>query len=160
MLAPLALALVVASNAPVPSAVNLAAQRLTVPGDDRELLPPAVRAGEGRGPRGWSGADVALELLFVASMAADWNQTRFTIVPHRAIPGKPGRYYLEINPILGRSPSAQQVDAYFLGATAVHLVVAHVLPRGWYRTTWQLAGLGFEGGVVIRNLRMNIGFRF
>lgn len=120
----------------------------------------ARRGGEaGEGSRAWSSGDVALEMLFVVGIVADWNQTRHTIAAHRKVPGKPGYHYDEINPLLGRSPSRRQVDTYFLGATVAHVAVAHLLPGRW-RTSWQLLGLGVEVGVVGRNLSMGIGFRF
>lgn len=149
-------------------ATVVAAQGDLLPSDDAgrdeaSLLAAPSRAGEPRvtaDPRAWSTGDVALELAFTASLFADWIQTRNTIAVNRAVPGSPGMHYVELNPILGSSPSRTNVDAYFLAMGAAQLAVAHLLPHGGWRTSWLVAGVGIEGGIVARNLRMGIGFRF
>lgn len=138
------------------------------PGPAMELALPAEPASAAgtRGetlalrPRAWSSADVTLQAVFVVSMLADWNQTRFTIAAHRPVPGKAGLHYQEQNPILGSNPSETRVDVYFLTMTAAHLSIAHLLPQGRWRTAWQLLGLGVQVGAVAHNASMGVGFRF
>jgi hypothetical protein len=160
MLLSTALAVVLAS-APARSGVE-------GPGPATDLALPAgpassaVKAGDALElrPRAWSSADVTLQAVFVVSMLADWNQTRFTIAAQRPVPGKAGVHYQEQNPILGPHPSATRVDLYFLTMTVAHLSVAHVLPQGRWRTAWQLLGLGVQVGAVTHNASMGVGFRF
>jgi hypothetical protein len=161
MLAALVLGTVVAAHAellPPSDPVRHGESALAEPGSAFPGAPVAPR--ERLDPRAWSAGDVALQTVFTVGMVADWIQTRNTIAAHREVPGKPGIHYVELNPVLGRSPSRTAVDTYFLGMAAAQLAVTHLLPHGAWRTSWLFADIGFEGGIVARNLRMGIGFRF
>ncbi len=126
-------------------------------------IAPIARAQD-RAP--WTGADTALEASFAALMLADWAQTRQIArnpgAGVRYVPGVGWRDYPgvhEINPILGREPSATAVNAYFAGLTAAHAVAARWIPRPW-RTAWQVVPMAIEAGVVGHNLGAGFAFRF
>lgn len=102
----------------------------------------------------WTPRDTTLEATFAAAMAIDWRQTLAIARGPRL-----GGYTLEeSNPLLGPSPSASKVNAYFAATTALHAGVALALPRPW-RTWWQLVGVGVEAHAIGRNALNGITVR-
>ncbi len=96
----------------------------------------------------WSKQDIALEATYFAFHLLDWGQTRDIAI-------RDGRYH-ELNPILGKHPSLDQVNLYFLGTGLLHPVITNFLPKK-YRSWFQGVTIGISGACVIRNF--NIGLR-
>jgi hypothetical protein len=65
-----------------------------------------------------------------ALIACDWGMTRW--MPQT---GAYERGYVELNPLLGRTPSTARVDATFAIALAAHVAAYPLLP-GWARSWW------------------------
>jgi hypothetical protein len=99
----------------------------------------------------WSRADTTRQSIFTGVLALDWAQTRY-IAKH------PDEFH-EINTILGEHPTTGRVDKYFASATLIHWGASYVLPDK-YRAIWQNVSIGFEAGVVARNINLGIGFKF
>lgn len=114
------------------------------------LLPLAARAETLLGDR-WTQADTLREGAFLALLWADWRQTR-------EIVARPETYW-EINPVLGRHPTAGRVDNYFAAAAFGHVLVALALPPP-YRAAFQWVTVGWEADVVYRNYRIGLRFGF
>lgn len=99
----------------------------------------------------WTRADTQRELLFVVPAIVDWGQTRH-IATH------PERF-VETNRQLGPHPSVADVDRYFPGYLAQHLVIAWALPGRW-RQGWQYATAAYQAGLVWHNRRLGIRVAF
>ena len=98
----------------------------------------------------WSDKDTAWQLAYLSSHVADWGQTR-------DIAAQCGRgLYYETNPILGRCPSTQWVNTYFIGTALIHAGVANMLP-GKYRRLFQAGTMLMELNYV--NSNANIGLK-
>lgn len=65
-----------------------------------------------------------------ALVTCDWGMTRW--MPKT---GAYERGYVELNPLLGRTPSTTTVDAVFVLALAAHVRAYPLLPR-WARAWW------------------------
>lgn len=97
----------------------------------------------------WNGWDSTLEVAYLITHAADWGQTR-------NMTGECGSgAYVEANPVLGTCPSAQTVNAYFLGTALIHAGISYILPTK-YRRIFQTATIAAQIGVVSNNT--SIGF--
>lgn len=83
--------------------------------------------------------------------AIDWGQTRYI--------AKHPEEHSELNPILGRHPSTDEVDAYFLSTALLHAGISKSLPSK-YRKYWQIFTIGVEVGVVERNMRLGVKVDF
>jgi len=101
----------------------------------------------------WTEKDSMWQLAYLAVHVADWGQTRDI-----AAQCEGGGYY-ETNPVLGRCPSAQWVNTYFLGTALLHTGLAHWMP-GKYRRMFQAATIGMEVGYVTNNARIGLNVRF
>ena len=101
----------------------------------------------------WSNADTAWEIGYLATHIADWGQTRDI-----AAQCGQGTYY-ETNPALGRCPSENKVNAYFLGTALLHAGVAHLLPQK-YRRTFQSATMMMQVGVISNNAKIGLNIKF
>jgi len=97
----------------------------------------------------WSTRDYALEIAKGVVHAIDWRQTRWATQ----------NGYEEMNPVIGRHPSTERVDAYFLGTQILHPIITHYLPSRW-RPIWQSFSLGFNCATVGHNIRVGIGIRW
>lgn len=102
----------------------------------------------------WTVGDTALEAAFGAVLLVDWMQTR-QIASTR---GEPGAVE-EMNPILGRRPTAARVNGYFVAAGAGHVAVAFLLPRPW-RTVWQATWVTLEGLSIRNNAALGLSLSF
>mgnify|MGYP006863133829 FL=1 len=103
------------------------------------------------GCAGWTRADTYRQVGVVGLSGIDWLQTR-------KIAQNPDRWY-ERNPVLGRHPSIEKVDAWFAGTIAVNTAVAMILPPGW-REGWQYVSIGWEGTMVGNNMSIGLGIGF
>ena len=94
------------------------------------------------GCHGWSKQDTLLELAGQASFVMDERQTVAAIANPRMG---------EINPIIGLNGQNMSPATYFVGMGVLHVAIAAALPRGWIRTAFQLATVGYEVPLEIRN---------
>jgi hypothetical protein len=111
------------------------------------LAAPAMAEPEGGG-RDWSTVDYALDAACLASIVADYVQTKPII--------RDGR---EGNPIMGLRGDRLPPEAYFATVATVHIVVTRTLPRRW-RRVGKIAFLGVQAVAIGRNLEAGYGFRF
>ena len=99
----------------------------------------------------WSDTDKKMFIASNVAIAADWLTTR-NFAGHKEL--HPGTY--ETNPIIGKYPSQERVDLYFIGIVVSNYYIADWLPkelRGFYlgvRT-------GAHGTAAISN--MNLGWK-
>jgi len=97
----------------------------------------------------WTKTDKAMEGVYMALHAMDWNQTR----------NADWDKFYEKNPILGSAPSKLKTDLYFLTTGLLHPLVTHILPQEW-RVYWQSITIGMEVYTVGNNFRIGMGFGF
>jgi len=106
-------------------------------------------------PNHWTKADTAREAAFLTVLAVDYGQTADIVDSPE---------YYELNPILGRDPSIQQVRWYFAGCAIGHYCVARIAPTDFHglnlRKWWQHIWIVIEGGQVWKNASIGIGWRF
>lgn len=98
----------------------------------------------------WTKKDTTYQAVFLTLMAADWLQTK-------EIARNPN--YYERNPILGKYPSQNEVDIYFLSTAIVHAGIAYYLPKK-YRRYWQYIFIGIQAGCVGHNYNTGIRISF
>jgi len=110
------------------------------------LFTPAANA--------WTKQDTMWETAYLTAHVADWGQTR-DIAKHCSSTGK----YQESNALLGECPSAQMVNAYFVGTALLHTGVAHMLPRK-YRRMFQVGTLGMQLNVINSNKQIGLKVSF
>lgn len=96
--------------------------------------------------QGWTVQQQVLAAAAVVVHTVDWGQTRY-------IAKSDGRFY-ETNPLLGRYPSTERVDAYFAITGFGLLALAHLLPE--YRTAILGVWLGVELAATGNNYRIGI----
>ena len=78
--------------------------------------------------------------------AIDWGQTRY-IAKH------PDEHY-EINPLMGKHPSTEEVDAYMISSALLHTGITMSLPSQ-YRKYW--IGGSFVAKLNLINMNLNAG---
>ena len=83
--------------------------------------------------------------------AIDWGQTRYA-AEH------PGEFQ-EDNSILGRNPSAGEINRYMAASAILHTGITKSLPSK-YRKAWQVFTIGFEVGVVHQNAQIGVKVDF
>ncbi len=98
----------------------------------------------------WTKEDIILQSLQTAITAVDWLQTREIAVNDD---------YWESNPILGKYPTTQEVDRYFLCTELLKIGFTHVLPQK-YRKYWLMFWIGASGALVQHNYNMGIRINF
>ena len=97
----------------------------------------------------WTTQDKILQAAYLTAHTLDYLQTRNADWD---------RFY-ETNPILGRAPSTQSVDIYFLSTALLHPLITHLLPQSW-RKYWLGSTLLFETSVVCHNFHIGMGINF
>lgn len=113
------------------------------------LAPVVALAGEQ-----WSTKDLWLLYLAEIAMAIDHQQTRsFT---KERLPNGEYRWH-ELNPLLGRHPSAGRINTHFAVAMVAVPLVAYYL-HGDDRTTFLSIILAFEAVNVTRNYWLGVRF--
>ena len=100
---------------------------------------------------GWNWKDSVAEAVFTAEVAVDLGQTLY-------ISEHPKEYY-ELNPLLPRHPSKDQVWGACIIGAGLHAVVSMALPKK-YRTWWQGTTIILEGANITRNKSIGIGWSF
>jgi len=98
----------------------------------------------------WTQEDTAWQATTLLIMGADWLQTK-------EIARNPE--YIETNSLLGKYPSQNEVDAYFLGCAVIHSAIAYYLPKK-YRRYWQYVFIVVEVGCVGHNVNAGIQLKF
>jgi hypothetical protein len=99
----------------------------------------------------WNEDDSYRQWMYLTAHTMDWLQTRY-IATHSDI-------YYESNPVLGREPKQETVDAYFFSTAVLHSWIAYSLhPR--YRKWFQYSTIVMETGYVGHNISLGIGFQF
>jgi len=120
----------------------------------------------------WSKTDVALQAAYTVLHVVDWGQTHWisnnpTITHHESSSNPDGSatfsswktYRQEGNSILGKNPSKQKINAYFVSTLLLHTTISHFLPSK-YRTAWQAVTISLEGLVVSKNIKAGVEFNF
>lgn len=105
------------------------------------------------GANAWTEKDTAWETAYFLAHLADWGQT--LDIATQCESGA----YTETNKVLGTCPSAQKVNAYFLGTALLHYGVAQMLP-GNYRRMFQAGTLAMEVGFVSNNAKIGLNVKF
>ena len=67
--------------------------------------------------------------------------------------------YYEMNPILGRHPSMEQLNYYAISSLLLKTAITHVLPHK-YRKYAQCVFIGLSGGAVLNNYSIGIRIGF
>lgn len=98
----------------------------------------------------WDKIEIALGAATIITAYIDWKQTQ--------IISKKYPYYWEINPLLGKHPNRQQIDAYFLTSLFLRGIVAHHLPKK-YRKIWISFCFGVQAGFVAHNYKLGVRIR-
>jgi len=101
----------------------------------------------------WSKKDTYWETAYLATHLTDWGQTLDISSQCQS-----GAYY-ETNVVLGKCPSAQSVNAYFLGTALLHYGVAHMLPRK-YRRMFQAGTIGMQLSYITNNASIGLNVKF
>lgn len=101
----------------------------------------------------WSKKDTYWEAAYLATHLADWGQTLDI-----ASQCQSGAYY-ETNPVMGKCPSAQTVNAYFLGTALLHYGAAKMLPRK-YRRMFQAGTMGMQLSYITNNASIGLNIKF
>jgi hypothetical protein len=109
------------------------------------LLPTFCFAGD------WSKEDTYREVTWQVLHAIDIGQTR-------DIAKNPDRFY-EINPILGKHPSVEEVNRYAVASSLVHFGISYFLPKE-YRKWWQYVSIGISTGIVSHNYDIGLKVDF
>ena len=99
----------------------------------------------------WNWQDSVLEGVFAAEVAVDLGQTLYQ--------SEHPNQYEEMNPLLPRHPSKDQVWGACIIGAGLHAVVSMALPKK-YRTWWQSLTIMLEAGNIIRNKSIGIGMAF
>lgn len=99
----------------------------------------------------WDKMDTALQLTYLGLHVMDWGQTL-------DIAKSPNKHE-ELNPILGKHPSIDKVNSYFVLTGVGHTVISLLLPKP-YRNYWQLITIGIESNCVYHNYRMGVRINF
>jgi len=109
------------------------------------FLSPAANA--------WSKKDTYWEVAYLTTHLADWGQTLDI-----ASKCSSGAYY-ETNPVMGKCPSVQTVNAYFVATALLHYGAAHML-KPKYRRMFQAGTIGMELSYIANNASIGLNVNF
>jgi hypothetical protein len=108
----------------------------------------------------WTPEQTEMQAAYLVGHALDWMQTRQMVTRRACLPRcYANAVYYEDNPVLGRTPSARDVDRYFLAAAAAQALVVHLLPERW-RTHALQVSLAVQFGTVDRNTKIGLSLDF
>src|SRR3990167_90446 len=99
------------------------------------LLDPLTRYAQ-KYQKNWSSDDTNRQLGYLLLHGLDWGQTK-------SIARNPNKYY-ETNPILGKHPSAGDVDRYFALTGLGHVGLSLLLSDPKWRKRFQNVTIGLE----------------
>ncbi len=100
----------------------------------------------------WSERDKYLEATYFVFHLTDWAQTR-------DIESRSNEGYYETNKVLGKHPSLDQVNGYFIATGLLHLGIVHLLPKE-YRPWFQIITIGVEVGCDVHNYSAGVRLKF
>lgn len=98
----------------------------------------------------WTKQDTYWQLGVLVTQIIDWGQTREIAVNPE---------YYETNPILGKHPTLQEVDRYFIACIAGNYLIAKALPNNW-RRKWQIGSMLFQTYFITNNYRFGLKISF
>lgn len=98
----------------------------------------------------WTAKDTKYQAVFLLFKSVDYLQTK-------EIARNP-KYY-ELNPIIGKHPTQNEIDIYFLSTAILHTGIAYYLPKK-YRRYWQCVFIGMSAGCVAYNFNAGISIIF
>ena len=104
-------------------------------------------------PEPWSDRSKFWAATSAIALANDWATTRD--MTQRYNEG-----YYEVNPVIGRNPSANRVDLHFLIAIPVVYLIADNLETDLARTRWLELVTLVEASVSLNNLRIGLRWGF
>jgi hypothetical protein len=100
----------------------------------------------------WTQNNTNKELAYAVLHYADYRQT--TAISKNSEDG-----FYEFNPILGKHPSNNRVNKYFLTTLILHPIISWSLPED-YRDSFQNITLVLKGGLVAHNLNLGLKITF
>lgn len=89
-------------------------------------------------------------------LVGDWVQTR------RIAEGAPhpeGGNIMEMNPVLGKEPSTQDVDLWFASSYLANQLVSRKAPPA-IRRAWWLTLVALQGAMIQRNRKLGLQMKF
>ena len=100
----------------------------------------------------WTRADTTMQILYSGVHIADWNQTLQIIKSDK---------YEESNIILGRHPSEDQANLYFITTLAGHYYIARKLDQP-FRFLWQMVWINRQYSAMNHNRKigLHVNFKF
>ncbi|HFE37957.1 MAG TPA: hypothetical protein ENK06_06005 [Gammaproteobacteria bacterium] len=101
----------------------------------------------------WSKKDTYWQSAYFLTHLADWGQT--LDIANQCSSGS----YYETNPVMGKCPSAQTVNAYFAATALIHYGVAHMLPPK-YRRMFQIGTMGMQLSYIANNASIGLNLNF
>jgi len=101
----------------------------------------------------WSKKDTYWQTAYLVTHIADWGQTLDI-----ASQCNGGNYY-ETNVVMGKCPSSQTVNTYFLATALLHYSIAHSLPPK-YRRMFQVGTIGMELSYISSNASIGLNVKF
>lgn len=98
----------------------------------------------------WTKQDTYWQIGVLVTQIIDWGQTREIAVNPK---------YYETNPILGKYPTLQEVDKYFIACIAGNYLISKALPNNW-RRKWQAGSILFQTYYINNNYELGIKMNF
>ena len=98
----------------------------------------------------WTKQDTYWQIGVLVTQIIDWGQTREIAVNPK---------YYETNPILGKYPTLQEVDKYFIVCIAGNYLISKVLPNNW-RRKWQAGSILNQIYYINNNYELGIKMNF
>jgi len=98
----------------------------------------------------WTKEDTYWQIGVLVTQIIDWGQTREIAVNPK---------YYETNPILGKYPTLQEVDRYFIACIVGYYLISKVLPNNW-RRKWQIGSMLFQTYFITNNYKLGIKMNF
>lgn len=111
-----------------------------------------ITAGRSHAGDRWSTEDKVLFAVSTTALAGDWLTTRD--MSNRYDEG-----YYENNVILGKHPSTDKVDLYFVSCAVLNYVITDHLPTK-YRRVWLMVNSAVSLAAVNNNLRIGLRFKY
>ena len=108
----------------------------------------------------WTSVDTGLQATYTVLHVMDWTQTlriaRDHKTGHNARVGGEPYYEAKIDNIIGKYPTKEKVDTYFMSTLILHSIISYSLPKP-YRTIWQSFWIGVEYNQIQRNRDIGLG---
>ena len=98
----------------------------------------------------WTKQDTYWQIGVLVTQIIDWGQTREIAVNPK---------YYETNPILGKYPTLQEVDKYFIACIVGNYLISKALPNNW-RRKWQVGSILFQTYYINNNYKLGIKMNF